>query len=184
MGDEVSMRTQQAFNQGLGEIKEKLNASIENVKENNDFLSGVPAIVDALQKEKITCRVYKERKFHAKAYITHARMDVVGSTALVGSSNFTFPGLTENVELNVRIRNDVEELQAWYEKYWNDSVPVTPEILQIIQRHTQEYLPFEVYMKAMYEFFQGHEMTAGEWEQSTSKMYPFLIIIKKRVITP
>ncbi len=33
----------------------------------------------------------------------HARKEVLGSAALVGSSNFTFPGLTENIELNVQI---------------------------------------------------------------------------------
>ena len=45
-------------------------------------------------------RVPKE-KFHAKARITHARLDVVGSSALVGSANFTYPGATENIELSV-----------------------------------------------------------------------------------
>lgn len=174
MGDEVTKRTHQAFQEALLGVEQKLDVSMEREKEKNDFLSGVPAIVDALQSGKITCRVYKERKFHAKAYITHARMDVIGSTALVGSSNFTYPGLTDNVELNVRIRNDVEELQAWYEKYWDESEEVTPEILKVIERHTREYSPFEVYMKSLFEFFQGHEMTAGEWEHSESRMYPII----------
>lgn len=174
MGDEVSRRTHEAFMKALGGLKEKLDSSIEHEKEKNDFLTGVPAVVDALQSGKIQCRVYKERKFHAKAYITHARMDVVGSTALVGSSNFTYPGLTDNVELNVRIRNDVEELQAWYEKYWDEAEEVTPEILKVIQRHMRDFNPFEVYMKALYELFQGHELTASEWERSRSVMYRVL----------
>ncbi len=174
MGDEVSKRTKQAFDQAVGQIASKLDDSIEREKETNDFLTGVPAIVDALQNGRIACKVYRERKFHAKAYITHARMDVIGSVALVGSSNFTHPGLTDNVELNVRIRNDVEELQEWYEHYWDEAEEVTPEILKVIERHTREYSPFDVYMKALFEFFQGHEMTAGEWERSESKMYPVL----------
>ncbi len=41
---------------------------------------------------QIECRVYDKDKFHAKAYITHAKLEVVGSQALVGSSNFTAPG--------------------------------------------------------------------------------------------
>jgi HKD family nuclease len=44
------------------------------------------------------------RSFHAKAYITHAKLEVVGSQALVGSSNFTAPGLTKNIELNIQVR--------------------------------------------------------------------------------
>jgi SNF2 family DNA or RNA helicase len=174
MGDEVSLRTRQAFEKALSGLAQKLDDSIEVEKEKNDFLGGVPAIVEALQSGKIQCRVYKERKFHAKAYITHAKLDVVGSVALVGSSNFTYPGLTDNVELNVRIRHDVEELQEWYENYWEQAEEVTPEILKIIERHTREVTPFEVYMKALFEFFQGHELTASEWERTQSVMYPIL----------
>lgn len=93
MGDEVSMRTKQAFEAGLQVIKGKLDQSIEHAKDEDDFLEGVPAIVDAIQKGKILARVYNKKKFHAKAYITHSKLKVVGPAALVGSSNFTFPGL-------------------------------------------------------------------------------------------
>ncbi|GAB4504420.1 MAG: hypothetical protein Fur0043_14140 [Anaerolineales bacterium] len=174
MGDEVSKRTYDAFAKALGELKTVLDNSLEQAKEKNDFLEGAPAIVEALQAGKISCRVYRERKFHAKAYITYPRMDVIGATALVGSSNFTYPGLTDNVELNVRIRNDVEELQAWYETYWEQAEDVTPEILKVIQRHLREFSPFEAYAKALYELFQGREMTASEWEKSRSVMYSVL----------
>jgi HKD family nuclease len=64
----------------------------------------VPDVVDGLRSGKIACRVYRKEKFRAKADITHARMEVVGSAALAGSSNFSFPGLTGNIELNVQIR--------------------------------------------------------------------------------
>ena len=77
-------------------------------KKLNHFLSGVPAIVEAIRNGKIECRVYRKNKFHAKAFITHARMDVVGSAALVGSSNFTFPGLTENIESPVKNSDAVD----------------------------------------------------------------------------
>ena len=179
MGDEVNKRTQQAFNSALAVITTYLDNSIEREKETNDFLRGVPAIVQALQNEQIACRVYRERKFHAKAYITHAKFEVMGSTALVGSSNFTYPGLNENIELNVRIRNDVEELQQWYEHYWTEAEEVTPEILKVLQRHIRQYSPFEVYAKALYEFFKGHEMTAGEWEKTESKIYTILDIYQQ-----
>jgi hypothetical protein len=34
--------------------------------------------------------------------------------------------------------------------------------------------PFLVYAKALQEFFKGHEMTAGEWEQHASRIYRIL----------
>lgn len=111
MGDEVSKRTQRALVDGIARVKDLLDDSIEREKQKNDFLTGVSAIVEAITSGMIKCRVYIKKKFHAKAYITHSKLAVVGSSALVGSSNFTFPGLTGNVELNVQLRREVEELQ-------------------------------------------------------------------------
>lgn len=166
MGDEVSKRTHDAFHRALSQIQGRLDASLEAEKDHDDFLTGVPAIVAALESGKIACRVYRERKFHAKAYITHSKFEVMGSTALVGSSNFTRPGLTENIELNVRLRSEVETLQAWYEQYWDQAADVTPEIVRVIERHVREYSPFEVYVKALSEYFKGHEISPEEWERS------------------
>lgn len=180
MGDEVSRRTRNAFAEGLQQVKARLDDSLEAAKEKNDFLAGVPAIVEAIRSGKIQCRVYKKDKFHAKAYITHARQEVVGSFALVGSSNLTLPGITENVELNVQIAGTpVSVLQEWYEEHWAAAEDVTAEILQVIERHTREYLPFEVYVRALHEFCRGHRLTANEWEAAGpehggSRMYSVL----------
>jgi hypothetical protein len=154
--------------------------SIETEKLKNDFLTGVLSIVEAIRSGKIKCRVYRKEKFHAKAYITHGRLEVVGSSALVGSSNLTYPGLTENVELNVQIPGaPVTVFQEWYEEHWRDAEDVTAEILHTIERHILEYPPFLVYVKALQEFFRGHEMTASERElagpeNGGSHMYPVL----------
>lgn len=141
MGDTVSKSTKKALLDGISQI---LDRSIEQQKETNDFLSGVPAIVKAIAEKQIECKVYTKNKFHAKAYITHGKHAVVGSSALVGSSNFTTPGLTTNVELNIQIRREVEQLQEWYERHWNDAEDVSADILKVIESHTREYMPFEV----------------------------------------
>ena len=174
MGDEVSNRTKKAFEEGLEEIKSKLDTSIENEKNSNDFLDGVLAIVEAIQSKKIEARVYKKKKFHAKAYITHSNLKVVGSSALVGSSNFTFPGLHQNVELNVQLRREVEELQEWYEAHWQEAEEISPEILKVIEKHTREYSPFDVYARSMMAYFHSNEVTVDEWELGESKIYKIL----------
>jgi superfamily II DNA or RNA helicase len=175
MGDEVSRRTKAAFEQGLAKVRDRLDASLEAEKLKNDFLAGVPAVVEAIRSGKIVCRVYRRAKFHAKAYITHARLEVVGSFALVGSSNFTFPGLMENIELNVQITGrPVSVLQEWYEEHWNDAEDVTPDILRVIERHTREYTPFEVYAKALQELHRREELTDREWLTQKSRVYRIL----------
>ena len=182
MGDEVSQRTRQALLDGLRErITKTLDASAEDEKERNDFLSGAPAIVEALRKGQIECRVYAKRKFHAKAYITHPRVAVIGSVALVGSSNFTLPGLTQNIELNIQVKGagDVAQLQEWFELHWQQGEDITPEIIRVIERQIAEYTPFQVYAKALLELFKSHELPPTAWEQTQSKMYPHLDLYQK-----
>src|SRR5262249_29505674 len=144
-----------------------LNQSIEEQKEQNDFLNGVPAIVDGVRSGKVECKVYAKKKFHAKAYITHPKVKVIGSVALVGSSNFTLPGLTENVELNIQVRapGDVERLQKWFEEYWREGENISDDVIRVIERQIREYAPFQVYAKALQELFRDKELTAGSWEQ-------------------
>ncbi len=177
MGDESSNRTKKArLDAATARAEETLDDSLEADKEENPFLEAVPAIVAALKSGQIECRIYNKNKFHAKAYITHAKLDVVGAQALVGSSNFTRPGLTQNVELNIQVQSgrEVAQLQNWFDQYWNDAEDITPEIVGLIGRHTQVHTPFDIYTKALHEFFRGHEITASEWEDTQSRMFPLL----------
>ncbi len=98
MGDDISRRSRKALLMAVRQrAEERLDESIENDKEGEPFLTGVAAIVAALKSGQIQCRVYDRDKFH-KAYITHARFEVIGSQALVGSSNFTRPGLSMTLD--------------------------------------------------------------------------------------
>jgi superfamily II DNA or RNA helicase len=175
MGAEMTSRTRKALLDAVTtRAVQTLDASIEAIKDANPFLNGVPAILDALKANRIECRVYDREKFHAKAYITHAKLEVVGSQALVGSSNFTAPGLTKNIELNIQVQSarEVAQLQEWFETHWNEATDVTAAVIAAIFRHTRLHSPFEVYAKALQEFFRGHELTATEWDETRSRMFP------------
>jgi len=175
MGAETTHRTRKALLDAVrARALQILDGSIEADKSANPFLHGVPAILEALRSGQIECRVYDKDKFHAKAYITHAKLEVVGAQALVGSSNFTAPGLTKNIELNIQVQSarEVAQLQEWFEAHWNDATEVTDAVIETIERQTRAYLPFDVYAKALQEFFRGHELTASEWDESRSKMFP------------
>jgi superfamily II DNA or RNA helicase len=177
MGSEISHRSKKILlTKVLTEAEVILDESLEAEKDANPFLTGVPAIVDGISSGKIECRVYDKAKFHAKAYITHGRFDVIGSQALVGSSNFTLPGLTQNVELNIKLESssEVAQLQRWYEAHWDDAAPVSDAVLQTIARHTTEYSPFEVYLRSLHELFRDQEPTLDEWELERSKIFPKL----------
>ena len=127
-----------------------LHAKVRQLTLENDFLEVVPAIVGSIASEQIKCRIYKEKKFHAKAFITHGKHDVVGSVALVGSSNFTKPGLSQNVELNIQINREVEQLQQWFEKHWDEAEDISPGLLKVILAKLDSPLGSSISVKPPY----------------------------------
>lgn len=175
LGAPTNHRTRNALLEAVRRKEvEVLDASIEEDKEKNPLLRGVSAVLEAFRSGRIECRAYDRAKFQAKAYITHSRQQSASGSALVGSSNFTKAGLTENVELNLRIHRDAEvaQLQAWFERHWSDATDVTQTIVEAIERHVRLYSPFDVYAKSLQEFFRGHELTATEWDETKSRMFP------------
>lgn len=175
LGIETDQRTRKAILEAVrSRAVQRLDASIELQKDHDPFLHGVPTVLDALQSARVQCRAHDAGKFHAKAYITHAGPEE--ARALVGSSDFTRSGSTRGVELNVRVHTarEVAELQEWFQAHWNEASDVTDAVIETIARHTHEYTPFDVYTKALQEFFRGHELTATEWDETRSRMFPHL----------
>jgi superfamily II DNA/RNA helicase len=163
MGDETTRRTKREIVQGL---RDASHNSIEREKEREDALGGLPAVREALAAGRIAVRVYSKAKFHAKSYLMESHDTSPVDFAIVGSSNFTRPGLTENLELNLFSTDQVhiENLRRWYEELWGEAEDVREDILQVIEPHLKEYDPFTVYARALYEFFAGREKTQDEWE--------------------
>lgn len=180
MGGTGTLRTAQLFRKALSDSQEQMTASLDKEKDKNPFLEGTQAIVEGLRSKKIVCRMYRKDRFHAKAFITHGRQRVVGSYAIVGSSNLSSQGLTENIELNVQLTGaDVAQIQEWYEKHWNDAEDITEEMLEVIEVHTKEYRPFEVYARALMEYDRDYVLTATDWENNESKIYSQLDRLQK-----
>lgn len=181
LGDEMTKRTKDVIDQAVRELLGRFNSSINSEHERNEFLVGVPAILAALKSGKIECRVYDKNKFHAKAYITYFRdeyrsqfiqsMNIPAGYALVGSSNFTKAGLTQNIELNVQVNQNVEQLQQWFNEQWSLGQDITEAVIKVIEMHCKEYLPYDVYLRSMYEYFKGSEETVSEWEKHESIIY-------------
>ncbi|HUU20740.1 MAG TPA: SNF2-related protein [Sedimentisphaerales bacterium] len=170
MGDETTRRTKREIVQALLDVS---NESIEREKERDDALTGLAAVRQAIGDKQIALRTYSKAKFHAKSYLMESKVASPVDFAIVGSSNFSRPGLTENVELNLFSTDQVhiENLRKWYDELWKEGEDVKEEILKVIEPHLKEYDPFTVYAKALYEFFAGREKTQDEWELTESVLY-------------
>lgn len=183
----------------------------------------VEELIAFLRTEKVQVRLFDRGFLHAKAYLFHA--DRVGPNnrgdrllpfaAIVGSSNFTGPGLTSNRELNLvhrvltaddeavdpaaarsldylraeerRASDDwaretlidpsgvdvpdtarrliksevgaraVQDLTAWYERQWAESVDFKEALIELLDASkfgAKEYTPYQIYLKALYEYFR------------------------------
>jgi len=94
MGDEVSRRTKKALLASLHPVTQTLDQSLEHEKQENDFLAGVLAVVEALRSGKIQCSIFWRISDSVACSITTCR-GVSGAhriTSLIraGSSITTF----------------------------------------------------------------------------------------------
>lgn len=203
----------------------------------------VEDLIAFLNQEKVQVRLYEKGFLHAKAYIFH--QDRVGPynfhdrmrpyAAIVGSSNFTGPGLATNKELNLvhRVFTDADpaldtdaagsaaylredqyrreidgppppsetdlfnappprranpdtlpvnalfddrvsgaerrqiksevgaravmDLERWFQNNWTDAGDFKPALIDLLNRSKFgqfEYTPYQVYMKALYEYLK------------------------------
>jgi superfamily II DNA or RNA helicase len=197
-------------------LKKRFQGDLEAEPFNEATLRLVEELIAFLRADKVEVRLYDKGFLHAKAYLFH--QDRVGPhnrtdrlrpfAAIVGSSNFTGPGLLSNEELNLVHRviqptdeafdpeaarraayleksdesvdqeqwagtavsdstrrfiksevgaRAITDLMTWYERQWADSVDFKEHLIELLDASkfgTKEYTPYEVFTKALYEYFK------------------------------
>ena len=172
IGDETSHRTGELIRR----VRETVDKTAVLYRVDDPYLTGLDAVVQAIITGQIEIKIFTNQKFHAKTYITHSKLEVIGSAALVGSANFTYAGLTRNIELDVRVTSgpEVRELQEWFEKYWADAEDVKGDFIEVAQNHARDFTPYEVWTKALQLLTENVDPGSTEWERQNSKIYPIL----------
>jgi superfamily II DNA or RNA helicase len=169
---------------------------------NEKTLRLVEDLVAFLHQENVQVRLYTQGFLHAKCYIFYSGGGFerfIPVAAIVGSSNFTRPGLQTNKELNLTHRANlspeevepervkgllesserkrlgqvsevervtaanipgvlaINELAEWYERHWEAARDFKDELIDLIDSSKfgrKEYTPYQVYMKAIFEYFR------------------------------
>lgn len=65
-------------------------------------------------------------------------------------------------------------MQDWFELHWKDAVDVSGDVLNVVERHAQEFSPFDVYSQSLRSMFADLVPSANEWERSNSRMFGVL----------
>lgn len=189
-------------------IKGLIEGDLEALPFEEKTLRLIEDLISYLQRDSVQVRLYEGGFLHAKCWLFYS--DRPGQQmlfdrfrpilAIVGSSNFTAPGLTTNRELNLShkvlldstevddkeagyavswlsdakpnpnltlenrqlLKSEVGaraiiDLEQWYERQWADSRDFKDELIELLDASKfgrKEYTPYEVYMKALYEYFK------------------------------
>lgn len=133
-------------------LRTRSDADLLAQRESHPTLSPLKAVAKLFEEGRIEARCYTVRKFHAKAYLIHRDATYPPRLGVIGSGNFTRPGLTQNVELNVELyKEQVDDLNAWFEERWAEAQAdvVTEDLLNEVHRQIELYDPYILYLKAL-----------------------------------
>jgi superfamily II DNA or RNA helicase/HKD family nuclease len=109
---------------------------------------------------KLEIRAFPSRNIHAKVYIGRFSPDDRDyGFVITGSSNFSYSGLVGNREFNVELRQrrDVDFALSQFEELWTQSVDVSSDFVDAVQKKTwlnDSITPYELYLKLIYEYLQ------------------------------
>ena len=141
------------------------------LKPDSSLTETVAKIQELIEKGILEVRVYRKNFLHAKCYIfgSYTTDTAIG---IIGSSNFTKNGLTQNTELNAlesdhRIvlsepKTEAQEVGHlfWFDSFWNDETTEKwneefGEILSMSTIGHITYSPYEMYMATLWHLYQN-----------------------------
>ena len=163
IGNEAVVRKDAAL-QCEAEAEGSLPEELEGLSINDSYASLVGDLVQFLRQEKVELRQNPERFSHAKCYIFE-------DLAVVGSSNFTRPGLQKNIELNAALYQPSAQklVEQWFERRWTKGADIKQEIISVLEdsKFGHPLDPFQMYMKFLYEYYRPR---LEELEQEKGKI--------------
>ena len=179
-------RTAEEIEEGMS-LRERIRKSVAKEIEdlNKPQIERLDNLKDFIAENKVQIRVHDPEQgiFHSKGACFRSEVDGSGTaTTVVGSSNFSKKGHTQNVELNVMTeeRAIAEEFEEWFDNYWANSQEFSEDLVDIIdnneryqnwkeeQKETTEEFgthiePFEMYKMLAYDELGGK---VGEGRES------------------
>lgn len=120
----------------------------------------VHKFIEMIQSGKLEIKAHPSHNIHAKVYISRFHADDRDfGRVITGSSNFSYPGLVGQSEFNVELKNrtDVEYALDRFNHLWGESVDISAEYIDTINKRTwlnDQITPYQIYLKFLYEYFK------------------------------
>ena len=114
-------------------------------------------LIEALRSGNLEVRRYEDTFMHAKAYLITPAEEIPDGEegVIVGSSNLTAAGLSENLELNMGRYDSavVERACRWFDDLWEDAEPY--EIDLIFEDALTPRSPWEIFIRVLWKLYGG-----------------------------
>ena len=132
----------------------------------NEDEDGLRRLSRQIRAEKLAVKLFLRHPLHAKLYLLFRPDPINPIIGYLGSSNLTFPGLSQQGELNVDVldHDACAKLAKWFEDRWNDRrcIDISNELAEIIDTswaREEPIPPHHIYVKIAYHLSQ--EARAG-----------------------
>lgn len=129
-----------------------------------------------LKSGRVKIKSYLRNALHGKLYLFEREDELAPLIGFVGSSNFTFPGLLKQGELNIDVldQDAVKKLSDWFERNWNDefSFDITKDLINLLENSwacQTDVSPYHIYLKIAY--FLSQEARQGEIEFKIPRIF-------------
>lgn len=142
---------------------------LAHVDQTSDIRNAANKVTEWISTGKLQVKIYTKTFLHAKTYI-FGDFESDNAVGVIGSSNFTKNGLTQNTELNAlesdykvvlyQPQNESQETGhlSWFEGMWNDenSIEWTQRFGEVIETSpvgNKFFSPFETYIKTLHTLY-------------------------------
>lgn len=158
-------------------LQKEFIENIDQTFENKVYLNNLSKMIE---NRKLKVKIYTKGRLHSKAYIFDYKKNLYEKgIAIVGSSNLTLSGLTDNTELNIVVHgnDNYEQLSKWFENLWNESEDFNEELVKVINESwalNESITPYDIYIKTIYKLTEDKTYTSPDFLD-----YPFLTQFQK-----
>jgi hypothetical protein len=163
-------------------------SDLEKLTPTPELRRTVEILRDMIESKRLEVRIYRENFLHAKCYI-FGDYESDSAIGIIGSSNFTKNGLTQNAELNTlesdhRIvtfspKTDIQEYGhlSWFDAFWNKWEPWT-WWFELLIRHSKvgdlTYSPYQMYIATLHHLYSDEIVDNISLSEETLKsLFPF-----------
>ena len=149
-------------------LSREIEEEVEGLDLSPEKKDNISDLIDFLEKPNVEVRIFDKTFLHGKTYI-------FDKLTVVGSSNFTYSGLTREGELNIVQQGDmpVEYIRnKWFNRFWKQSVDFKDDLIELLRNSrfgTTEYSPFQIYIKSLYELQKEEIMAESKEDEKKSE---------------